>query len=343
MAKVKNEALHQAKINKKDEFYTQLPDIEKELSHYKDHFKDKIVLCNCDDPFESNFFKYFTLNFNHLGLKKLICIGYENSPVSGEQLSFFDNPKEMKHSHVLEITEVKDYNGDGRENLLDIEWLLKNDKNTWKELKGNGDFRSPESIEYLKEADIVVTNPPFSLFREYINQLIEYNKDFIILGNQNAITYKEIFPLIKDGKVFFGASIHSGDREFRVPNDYPLKASGYRIDENGHKYIRVKGIRWYTNIDHKQRHESLILYKEYDPEDYPKYDNYDAIEVSKTKEIPKDYDGAMGVPITFFDKYNPNQFEVLGELKHGSDGEFDFAKPIINGKEKYTRIVIKRK
>ena len=317
----KNKDLQKAKANKKDEFYTQLVDIEKEMKYYRKHFKDKVILCNCDDPYESNFFKYFAINFNRLGLKKLICIGYEDSPIAGEQISIFDN-KETKPAHVLEINEVKDWNEDGRTDLADVEWLLKNNKNTIKELKGNGDFRSPESIEYLKEADIVVTNPPFSLFRDYVAQLMEYKKNFIILGNQNAVTYKEFFPYIKEGKVWYGASIHSGDREFRVPDNYPITASGWRIDDSGHKYIRVKGVRWFTNLDIKQRHEPLTLYKKYygHEEDYPKYDNFDAINVDHVKDIPADYFSNIGVPITYLDKYSPEQFEIV-KFRKGEDGK----------------------
>ncbi|MFZ5975748.1 MAG: adenine-specific methyltransferase EcoRI family protein [Bacillota bacterium] len=316
--------LEQAKKNKADEFYTQLSDIEAEMRHYKEHFKDKVIFCNCDDPYESNFFKYFAMNFNFLGIKKLIATCYTGSPVAGEQLSLFDvesfkeKSTEAKHPYKIEITEVGDENADGAVDLSDVEYLLKNRKNALTLLHGDGDFRSPECTELLKEADIVVTNPPFSLFREYITQLIEYDKNFIIIGNVNAITYKEVFKLIKENRVWLGQSIRSGDREFRVPDYYPLQAAGFRIDENGVKYIRVKGVRWFTNLDFEERHENITLYKQYTPEEYPHYDNYDAIEVSKTAEIPYDYDGAMGVPITFLDKHNPEQFEILG-ITQGRD------------------------
>lgn len=306
-----------AKKNKADEFYTQLSDIEKEMRYYKDQFRGKIILCNCDDPYESNFFKYFAMNFNFLGLKKLIATCYDGSPVAGEQLTLFDiNSFEekatvAKHAYKIEITEVIDENKDGAVDLADVEYLLKNKKNVLTYLKEGGDFRSSECIELLKEADIVVTNPPFSLFREYVTQLIEYDKKFIIIGNVNAITYKEIFKYFKENKIWFGQSIHSGDREFRVPNYYPLEAAGCRVDENGVKYIRVKGVRWFTNLDYIKRHESLSFYKSYTPEEYPKYENYNAIDVSKTTDIPEDYDGEMGVPITFLDKYNPEQFEII--------------------------------
>lgn len=280
-----NKDLNKANRNKKDEFYTQLTDIEKELRHYTEHFENKIVFCNCDDPETSNFWLYFQLNFERLKLKKLVSTHFEDS----------------KPSYKLEL--VEDVNKDGHINKLDI---------VQTKLKQNGDFRSPECIEILKEADIIVTNPPFSLFREYIAQLFEYDKKFLIIGNINAVKYKEIFPYVMANKVWLGQSIHSGDREFCVPDSYPLKAAGCRIDENGKRYIRVKGVRWFTNLEYKERHEDIILYKKYNEEDYPKYDNYDAIEVSKTSEIPIDYDGIMGVPITFIDKFNPDQFELLG-------------------------------
>lgn len=341
-----NTNLLKANKAKKDEFYTQLEDIELELKHYRNDFKGKVVFCNCDDPYESNFFKYFAMNFNTFGLKKLIATCYTTSPVLFEQLPLFDIfgseaadiSVEEKKAYKIEIAEVADYNGDGAIDLSDVEYLLKNNKNTLSLLNGDGDFRSEECIELLKQADIVATNPPFSLFREYVAQLIEYDKQFIIIGNVNAITYSEIFPLIKNNKMWLGKSIHSGDREFRVPNDYPLNASGCRVDEQGNKYIRVKGVRWYTNIDYEERHQDLLLYKPYTPEDYPKYDNYDAINVDKTTEIPCDYNGVMGVPITFLDKYNPSQFEII-KFRKGNDNK-DLR---INGKCPYFRVLIKRK
>lgn len=311
-----NEALNKASKAKKDEFYTQLADIEVELKHYKKHFKSKTVFCNCDDPYESNFFKYFAMNFNYLGLKKLIATCYNNSPVSGEQLSIFDmfptEEEQKKYAYKIEISEVTDINGDGAVDLVDVEYLLRNKKNALTLLEGDGDFRSDECVEILKEADVVVTNPPFSLFRDYVALLEKYQKQYLIIGNVNAITYKEIFPLIKDNKLWMGYSIHSGDREFRVPDDYPLEAASSRVDDRGNKYIRVKGVRWFTNMDYPERHTDIDLYKKYTPEEYPHYVNYDAIEVRKTAEIPFDYDGLMGVPITFLDKYNPDQFEIVG-------------------------------
>jgi len=300
---MENKNLHNAKNNKKDEFYTQLSDIEKELGHYKRHFNGKVVFLNCDDPEESNFWKYFALNFKFLGLKKLIATHFGNG----------------KPAYKLEKT-----NGD----------IIKTT------LTQNGDFRSPECIKILKEADIVVTNPPFSLFREFVAQLIEYNKKFVIIGNLNAMCYKEIFKLIKENKFWLGHSIHSGDREFRVPKNYPLNAASSRIDEKGNKYLRVKGIRWYTNLDYQERYEDLILCKKYhgNESEYPKYDNYDGINVNITKDIPLDYKGAMGVPITFMDKYNPEQFEIIKFRK--GDNNKDLC---INGKCPYFRILIKNK
>lgn len=323
----KNTDLGAARTAKKDEFYTQLTDIEKEMRYYRKHFKGKTVLCNCDDPFESNFFKYFALNFNRLGLKKLIATCYYSSPIVGQQLqygcdangqmtfSFEDKAVEenkSKRPYKAVVTQVYDKKGDGGVDMLDVAELFRSGENELVELEGDGDFRSPECLDLLDEADIVVTNPPFSLFRDYVAVLMEHQKHFIIIGNVNAITYKEIFPLIMGNKLWFGASIHSGDRKFYVPDDYPLNAAGCGVDEDGKRYIRVKGVRWYTNLDLKQRHEEMILVKRYSPEEYPKYVNYNAIEVAKTSDIPCDYAGLMGVPITFLDKYSPEQFEIVG-------------------------------
>ena len=383
-----NKNLHAAKKAKKDEFYTQLTDIERELQHYWPHFRGKVVLCNCDDPYESNFFKYFALRFNQLGLKKLICTCYDGSPVVGTELQLpfewgdeaqSDNSQATetiplygsKRAYKVEITQVDDRNGDGAVDLCDVQELLKNDRNAISTLKQHGDFRSQECIELLRQADIVVTNPPFSLFREYLAQLVEYDKKFLIIGNVNAVTYKEVFPLIKENRLWFGPSISSGDRKFNVPDDYPLNAAGCGIDPDGRRYIRVKGIRWFTNLDHKKRHEMLDLVCRYSPEEYPKYDNYDAINVDRTSDIPYDYDGVMGVPITFLDKYNPEQFEIV-EFRKGQDGKdlvysklagggqsatlLQNTRPsmpigglmnnpkdtVVNGKSKYARILIRR-
>ena len=322
-----NKNLNAAKAAKKDEFYTEMTDIERELQYYWPHFRGKVVFCNCDDPYESYFFKYFALHFNHLGLKKLICTCYNGSPVQGEELvidfgDFSDEPKKV--AFKVEITEVKDLNGDGAVDLSDVRYLLQNDKNVISILK-TGDFRDPECIELLREADIVVTNPPFSLFREYIAQLMEYGKKFLIIGNVNAITYKEVFPLIKNNQLWFGPSITSGDRKFYVPENYPLNASGCGVDKDGRRFIRVKGVRWFTNLDHKKRHEEIDLVRHYTAEEYPTYENYKAIEVSKTSDIPLDYSGTMGVPITFLDKYNPDQFEIIGQTQGDSGKELGLA------------------
>lgn len=287
--------IDKAKEAKKDEFYTQLDDINNELKHYREHFRGKTVLCNCDDPRISNFFTYFAYNFEFLGLKKLITTCYKNQNMD----LFSQNQSEQAVYLIYE----GDKNGNHTPDANEIGVIP---------LKGDGDFRSKECIELLKEADIVVTNPPFSLFREYVAQLMEYDKEFLIIGNQNALSYKEIFPLIRDNKMWLGASIHSGDRKIWVPEDYELKAAGCGIDATGRKFIRVKGVRWFTNLDYKERHEDLILYKNYTPDLYPKYENYDAINVNKTEDIPCDYEGIMGVPITFMDKYNPDQFEIIG-------------------------------
>ena len=331
-AKAKNKSLSSAKNNKEDEFYTQLPDIEKELKYYRNHFKDKVVYCNCDDPRVSNFFVYFSLNFEKLGLKKLVTTCYKNQ----ERDLFSQNNSES--AIYLE------YNGDKNGNNIPDP----NEIGTI-DLKGDGDFRSKESIDLLTQADIVVTNPPFSLFREYIAQLIEHDKKFIIVGNQNAVTYKEIFTLIKENKIWLGNN--SGDMEFKVPDYYEERATRYRQDETGQKWRSLGNICWFTNLDISKRHEDLILYKTYNEEEYPTYDNYDAINVNKVAEIPMDYKGAMGVPITFLDKYNPNQFEIISSndirlnetvpfKEHGLIKDKDGT---INGKPTYVRIVIKHK
>ena len=312
-----NANLQKANKAKKDEFYTQLVDIEAELRHYKDHFKDKIVFCNCDDPYESNFFKYFAMNFNFLGLKKLIATCYDASPVAGDELPLFNevNGSIQKRAYKIEITEVIDINGDGAIDLADVELLIRNRKNTLTILNGNGDFRSDECVELLKQADIVVTNPPFSLFREYVAQLVQYDKKFLIIAHQNAITYKEIFPLIKDNKLWLGFGFKGGAAHFHSPYQDVATASDHREG-----MIRVSGVVWFTNLDIKKRHEELVLYKKYTPEEYPKYDNYDAINVDKTADIPYDYVADMGVPITFLDKYNPEQFEIV-QFRKGNDGK----------------------
>ncbi len=314
-----NTGLNKAGIAKKDEFYTQLVDIEKELKHYKDQFRDKVVYCNCDDPFESNFFKYFAANFNALGLKRLIATSYKPSPIANTQLNLFGDtvpviskgrPKITANKFI--INEVDDIDGDGAFDLRDIaEQLKANKNNEWTPLEGEGDFRSEESIELLKQADIVVTNPPFSLFREYVAQLMEYEKKFLILGDQNAITYKEIFKLIKENKLWLGYD-NGGTKWFQVPMDYDIPTESRKKIESGVKYFSMGRIFWFTNLDTTKRHEALTLYKKYTPEEYPAYDNYGAINVDRYTDIPRDYTGVIGVPITFVDKYNPDQFEILG-------------------------------
>lgn len=309
----KNANLQYANKAKKDEFYTQLVDIEAELSHYKRYLKNKVIYCNCDNPENSNFWKYFYDNFKALGIKRLVSTYYDQ----------YNTTYKYVYDGHAEKTE---------------------------KLASNGDFRSDECIEILKASDIVVTNPPFSLFREFVAQLIKYNKQFIIMGNMNAITYKEIFPLIKDNKMWLGYSIHSGDREFRIPNGYPVEAAGYRVDEDGTKYIRVKGIRWYSNVGTPCEYSKLNISKKYNKVDYPMFDNTDIISVDKTCNIPIDYYGLIGVPITFLDKYNPNEFEIVGNSAELAPDVVVNGKIkrnpqrfYLDGKRKYERIVIKRK
>jgi len=323
--KSKNKNLHSAKTGKKDEFYTQRTDIEKELKHYRHHFKDKVVYCNCDDPRISNFFHYFAYNFEFLGLKKLITTCYKNT-----------NP-DLFSQHIEEKAVYIEYNGEMIENMPDYT------QTHVKNLQSDGDFRNPECIELLKQADIVVTNPPFSLFREYVTQLMEYDKKFVIVGHQNAITYKEIFKFIKENKIWLGVD-NGGTKWFAVQDHYDIATETRIKVENGQKYFSMGSVVWFTNLTHKKRNEELILYKNYSSEEYPKYDNYDAIEVSKVADIPIDYAGFMGVPITFLDKFNPEQFEIIGmdrpliEALTGKVSRF-----LINGKELYARIVIKNK
>ncbi len=314
-----NTPLHAANRAKQDEFYTQLPDIEKELKHYRKHFRGKTVYCNCDDPTISNFYRYFYLKFERLGLKKLITTCYKN-----QQIDLFS-------SHDMETAAGVEYVGNGTESTVF-------------QLKEDGDFRSRECIELLKQADIVVTNPPFSLFREYIAQLVEHDKKFLVIGNMNAITYKEIFPLIKSGRLWLGHGPAGKDMLFDVPQDYARElvetkreGSAYRLVDNIVKG-RLGNASWFTNLDHKKRNEELVLFKRYSPEEYPKYDNYDAINVNKTEHIPVDYAGEMGVPITFLDKHNPDQFQIIRFRKGNDDKDLS-----INGKCPYFRIVIRNK
>lgn len=342
-----NSNLHSSRADKADEFYTQLSLIESELKHYKEHFKGKVVFCNCDDPFESNFFKYFAMNFNSLGLKKLIATCYATSPIVYTQLNLFgtetvvSTEETEKKPYKIEITEVTDENQDGRTDLADVEYLLRNRKNALALLEGDGDFRSPECVELLKQADIVVTNPPFSLFREYMAQLMEYKKAFLIVGNQNATGYKEIFPLIRDNIVWLG--YNNGHFWFAVPDTYEEKKTDFKIDENGQKWRRMGNICFFTNLDIDKRHEDMTLFRTYSPEAYPKYDNYDAINVNRTLDIPCDYYGVMGVPITFMQYYNPEQFEIVGDSRYHDGQDFSDDINFINGKGLYRRILIKRK
>ncbi len=349
--KSSNTNLKTASKAKKDEFYTQLVDIEKELKHYKSQFKGKVVYCNCDDPFESNFFKYFASNFNELGLKRLIATSYKPSPIANTQLGLFgeakvlDTPKGRPKvtANKLIINEAHDVNGDGAFDLHDIaEQLKANKNNEWSPLQGEGDFRSAESIELLKQADIVVTNPPFSLFREYVAQLIEYDKKFLILGDQNAITYKEIFKLIGENILWLGHD-NGGTKWFQVPMDYDIPTESRKKIVSGVKYFSMGRIMWFTNLETTKRHQALTLYKKYSMEEYPKYDKYDAINVNKYMDIPMDYGGVMGVPITFIDKYNPEQFQIIGIDRYVDDNPNYGKRFTINGNEIYARILIKNK
>lgn len=353
-----NRTLNTAKSAKQDEFYTQLGDISNELKYYKKKLCGKTIFCNCDDPFESNFFKYFALNFNTLGLKKIIATSYMNSPIVGSQLpilSIEGLKVECKEPYAIEISEVPDHNGDGATDITDVEYLLKHNANTARSLKGDdkydaGDFRSCECVEYLKQADIVITNPPFSLFREYLALLDAHGKRFLIVGNKNAITYKEIFLLIKENKVWVGATPMGTDMLFDIPEVYAKNMISSGKEGSSYKIINgvVKGRSpsiWFTNMDHPKRHEKMTLYKKYTPAEYLKYDNYDAIEVSKVATIPDDYDGVMGVPISFLDKYNPDQFELLGSNRGiGQDIKGIYGRSsMLNGKETFKRLFIKRK
>jgi len=350
--KTLNMGLNKAGQAKKDEFYTQLVDIEKELKHYKSQFRGKVVYCNCDDPFESNFFKYFAGNFKELGLKRLIATSYKPSPIANTQLGLFgdtktlDTPKGRPKvtANKLIINEVDDIDGDGAFDLRDIaEQLKANKNNEWVPLEGEGDFRSEESIELLKQADIVVTNPPFSLFREYVAQLVEHDKKFLILGNQNAITYKEIFKIIKENKLWLGYD-NGGTKWFQVPDDYEIQTESRIKTKDGVKYFSMGSVMWFTNLDTTKRHDELTLYKKYTPKDYPKYDNFDAINVNKYADIPYDYTGPMGVPVTFVDKYNPAQFEILGNLgSYAPDGYSLSSAIFIEGRKIFKRILIRNK
>jgi hypothetical protein len=346
-----NSNLHKANKAKKDEFYTQLVDIEKELKHYKEQFRNKVVYCNCDDPFESNFFKYFASNFNALGLKKLIATSYKPSPIANTQLGLFGDdqiitatkgrPKATANKFI--INEVSDMDGDGAFDLRDVADQLKANKNNeWAPMNGDGDFRNEEGIELLKQADIIVTNPPFSLFREYVAQLVEHNKNFLILGDQNAITYKETFKLIKENKLWLGYD-NGGTKWFQVPDDYDIPTESRKKIENGVQYFSMGRIVWFTNLDTEKRHQEMTLYKKYSKEEYSNYDSYNAININKVSDIPIDYEGSMGVPITFLDKYSPNQFEIIGIDRYLEDNPNYGKRFTVDNKETYARVIIKNK
>lgn len=336
----KNTNLQNAKNAKDDEFYTRYEDIENEVMRYKKHFNNKIVLCNCDDPFESNFCKFFLKNFNILNLKRLICTTYYSSKIASKELEIFKNDKKTskKIGFVLDVTKFSDVNGLISDEIIH-DFLEKS--NCIKRLNGDGDFQSNECVEYLKLSDIIVTNPPFSLFREFVSIITKFNKKFLIIGNQNALTYKEIFPLIKNDKVWTGFQF--GEMKFRVPKSSKPRTTRYWVDESGQKWRSLGNAMWLTNLDNERRHRQIVLTKKYSPKEYPKYDNYDAINVKTINDIPYDFYGIMGVPITIINRYNSNQFEIVGEANHGSDSEYDLFKPILNGKELYKKILIRRR
>jgi len=371
---VKN--LHKAKKSKSDEFYTQYVDIQKEVEKYlefnSDVFRGKVVYCNCDDPFESNFFRYFVLNFERIGLKQLITTSYKPSPVANRQLELFGDDKTLPKTkgrpkitaNKFIINEVGDMDGDGEFSLKDVALQLRQNKhNEWSPLDGDGDFRSDESISLLEQSDIVITNPPFSLFREYIKQLVDYDKKFLIIANINAITYKEVFPLIKDNKIWLGTGMGRWISGFIVPESYELYGTEARIDEEGNRIVATNNCLWFTNIDHGKRHQPLPLmtmsdnikfssHKNVKGKDYEKYDNYDAIEVPFTDAIPSDYGGVMGVPVTFLDKYSPEQFEIVGMAEDNGRGysggvmidpNGNTHATLPNGKNMYKRIFIRHK
>ena len=325
--------LQSAKNRKNDEFYTTYEDIQKELPNYKEQFYHKTVLCNCDDPFESNFCKFFIANFNNFKLKRLICTSYVGSQFAGTQLSLFES--QNRSGNVMDITNISN---DDLKNKP-IETIVA--EQSIRRLECDGDFASEECIEFLKEADVVVTNPPFSQFRTFISLLMSYDKKFLIIGNMNAITYKEIFPIVQNNKAWLG--YHNGDMAFRVPANSEPRKTRFWIDESGQKWRSLGNAMWFTNLDVSYRHTLLHLSSKYTPDKYPHFDNYDAINVSKVADIPSDYYGIMAVPLTILTKYNPDQFEIIGEANHGSDNPYDLFKPLINGKEIFKRILIRRK
>jgi addiction module RelB/DinJ family antitoxin len=350
-----NATLNRAFVVKKDEFYTQYEDIAREMAKHRESLKGKTVFCNCDDPFESAFFRFFVLHFDKLGLRSLVTTCFDESSFAGREYPL----ESMAGAYKSIVTEVPETPLTRPDGSLDLEPLFAMPGNSLEYLQGNGDFRSAECRQLLETADVVATNPPFSLFREFITQLVGCEKDFIILGNMNAATTKEIFPLFRDNRVWYGETIRSGDRKFHVPDDYPLNAANCGVDENGRRFIRVKGVRWFTNLETNRRRQSIELNRDFSAEDFPRYENYDAINVGRTNDIPFDYDGVMGVPITFLDKYNPDQFEiimlangnartnvdpeVLAQVKYHPHVEDRGGVGIINGKRVYARVLIRRK
>ena len=343
------EDLTTARLARKDEFYTKLFDIEKELVNYRPYFRDKVVFCNCDDPYESNFFKYFALNFNALGLKKLIATCYDGSPIAQQELPLFpvEEGEPKRKAYKVEISEVPDMDGNGATDLTDVQMLLQNsDHNVKAELKQNGSFDSPECIELLKQSDIVVTNPPFSLFREFLSLLDKYDKQFIIIGNTNALTYKETFRMFQQDKIRTGYTNFNVGMFFQVPDSWEK----FHHIENGKKIARVSTSCWFTNLPVRKHKDEIVLTNKYCPEEYPKYDNYDAIEVGNVNIIPKNYPGVMGVPITFLDKYNPDQFEIIDINPHfftivekGLPKPKQLSLHSVGKKDPYARILIRNK
>ena len=362
-----NKLLQNAKKSKSDEFYTQYIDIQKEIEAYleynPDTFRDKVVYCNCDDPFESNFFRYFVLNFKRIGLRQLITTSYKSSPIANTQLELFGDNKTLTKSkgrpkvtaNKFIINSVGDIDGDGEFSLKDVALQLRENKhNEWTPLEGDGDFRSKESISLLKQADYVITNPPFSLFREYLKQLVAFDKKFLIIGNINSISYREVFALIKENKIWLGTGMGRWISGFIVPETYELYGTEARIDEDGNRIVATNNCLWLTNLDHGKRHRPLPLmtmsenikfstHKNIKGKEYKKYDNYDAIDVPYTDSIPSDYDGVMGVPITFLDKYNPAQFEIIGQMVTTKVDDINHGYPYVDGKKIYARILIRMK
>lgn len=331
----KNTNLHVAKQMKDDEFYTTYETIEKEISHYKHHFENKVILCNCDDPLESNFCKYFIINFATLKIKRLICTSYASSKISRTKYSNLSIKKNKRKGYLLDISKPLSKN-------TEYDFIEKCivENGCVQELEYDGDFRSAECIELLKQSDIIVTNPPFSLFKEMVSLILEHNKDFLLIGSQNALLYKEIFPLIQKGLVWTGYQF--GEMKFRVPNSSLPRKTRFWIDDEGNKWRSLGNAMWLTNLDNDLRHREIKFKRKYNPIDYPKYDSFDAINVKTINDIPDDYYGIMGVPITFINRFNREQFEIVGEANHGSDNEYDLFKPTINGKDIYKRILIRR-